>query len=83
MRTAVFAAAPTGSTRFGIETELTRRLVELGVALRYEPVRFYPRTAAMGKKIRVWHLLELSLQALKPAPAKVVEGARAKKNHSL
>lgn len=79
MRTSVFAAADTESTRFGIETELTRRLTELGVGLAWEPVRFYPRSAAMGKKIRMWHLLELSIQALKVGPASAP--LSAKKSH--
>lgn len=81
LRTAVFAAADTESTRFGIETELTRRLVELGVGLAWEPVRFYPRSAAMGKKIRMWHLLELSVQALKVGPAPAAFD-RARKSHN-
>jgi glycosyltransferase involved in cell wall biosynthesis len=83
MRSSMFAAANTESTRFGIETELTRRLLGLGVELTWEPVRFYPRSAAMGKKIRMWHLLELSVQALKAGPVQAGVPARAKKNHNL
>lgn len=82
MRSAVFAAADTQSTRFGIETELTRRLVELGVGVTWEPVRFYPRSAAMGKKIRMWHLFELSVQALKSGPKVSTGMPPPKKNHN-
>ena len=65
MRTAVFRSLETKSVRFGIETEITRGVLAGSKNVLWEPVRFYPRSVAAGKKIRVWHLVELIRQALK------------------
>lgn len=68
LRTEAFRRLNTQSVRFGIETEITRGLLAGAAPVMWEPVRFYPRSAAAGKKIRVWHLLELIRQALKSTP---------------
>lgn len=65
MKTKTFLELQTQSTRFGIETEITRGLLVKGIPMFWTPVRFYPRTAKQGKKIRVWHLAELLLQAMR------------------
>jgi glycosyltransferase involved in cell wall biosynthesis len=65
MPTTLFRALNTQSPHFGIETEITRATLALGVPMLAEPVRFYPRTAADGKKIRVWDLFALLAQAFK------------------
>lgn len=62
---ALFHALDTRSPHFGIETEITRATLVLGKPMLAEPVRFYPRSAAEGKKIRVWDLFALIAQALK------------------
>lgn len=65
LRTEAFRALNTKSVRFGIETEITRGVLAGTSKVFWEPVRFYPRSLAAGKKIRVWHLIELIRQALK------------------
>lgn len=66
MRTNLFLAINTQSVHFGIETEITRALLDKDVTLLSEPVRFYPRSVEAGKKIRLRHLFSLVHQALKP-----------------
>ena len=65
LRRDLFLQLATTSSRFGIETELVRRLAQSKVPCVSAPVRFTPRTAPQGKKIRLWHLAELVSQALK------------------
>lgn len=65
MRASLFRALDTQSPHFGIETEITRATLQLGVRILAEPVRFFPRSFTEGKKIRIWHLFALIGQALK------------------
>jgi glycosyltransferase involved in cell wall biosynthesis len=65
MRASLFQALDTKSPHFGIETEITRATLQLGVRIKAEPVRFFPRSFTEGKKIRIWHLFALVGQALK------------------
>lgn len=65
MRTSLFLALETQSAHFGIETEITRAILDRTVTLLSEPVRFYPRSVEAGKKIRLRHLFSLMHQAVK------------------
>jgi len=65
MRASLFKALNTESPHFGIETEITRATLQLGVRIVAEPVRFFPRSFTEGKKIRMWDLFALIGQALK------------------
>lgn len=61
----IFQSLNTISPHFGIETEITRALLDKKVLILSEPVRFYPRSIKAGKKIRLKHIFSLIYQALK------------------
>ena len=52
LRRDVLARIPLEQDRFGFEPELTARVAALGVRIVERPIRYMPRTAAEGKKIK-------------------------------
>lgn len=59
-----FMALNTQATGFQIETEMTANALRQGLRLSQVPVRYMPRTATQGKKIKASHLFGLIAAAL-------------------
>ena len=67
--TKLFVGMNTVSPGFGIETEITRKILELGYPLEAAPVRYKARSLLEGKKIRFHHIRYLLREAFKGAGA--------------
>jgi glycosyltransferase involved in cell wall biosynthesis len=52
------------SKGFSIETEIVKKCIQQGVALKGLPVGYAPRSKTLGKKIRAWDLISLLRVAL-------------------
>lgn len=69
-----FLLMNTQSASFAIETEMTRRAIEMGLAVEPHPVRYTPRTHKEGKKIGWRHLLPILSEAVFGCESRTVAG---------